>query len=76
MMDLDLNAFYFHSIILGKDDTLKVLDSILKSKKILSLNNGGYDDRNIRMNFRDEICLSKKNNLNISFTTLASSSLM
>ena len=66
MMDLDLNAFYFHSIILGKDDTLKVLDSILKSKKILSLNKGGYDDRNIRMNFRDEICLSKKNNLNIS----------
>ena len=66
MMDLDLNAFYFHSIILGRDDTLEVLDSIFKSKKILSLNKGGFDDKSVRMNSRDEICLSKKNGFSIS----------
>lgn len=65
MIDLDINAFYFHSIILGKDETLDVLDRILKSGKILSLDKGGYDSKTIRMNYRDEICLSKKRNLDI-----------
>lgn len=66
MMDLDINAFYFHSIILGKDDALDVFENILKSGKILSLNKGGYDSKTIRMNLRDEICLSKRKNLNVS----------
>jgi len=66
MMDLDINAFYFHSIILGKDETLDVLDRILKSRKILSLSKGGYDSKNIRMNYSDEICLSKRNTLDVS----------
>lgn len=66
MIDLDINAFYFHSLILGREESLDVLDCIFKSGKILSLNKGGYDAKTLRMNFRDEICLSKRNTLNVS----------
>ncbi len=66
MIDLDINAFYFHSIILGRDESLDVLDRILKCGKILSLSKGGYDSKTLRMNCRDEICLSKRQTLNIS----------
>ena len=66
MMDLDINAYYFHSLILGREDTLKVLENILKCGKVLSINKGGYDGNNMRMNTHDEICLSKKNNLGVS----------
>jgi len=66
MWDLDINAFYFHSLIFGSNETLMILDNIFKSGMILSINRGGYDSNNVRMNTKDEICLSKKNNLEIS----------
>ena len=66
MIDLDINAFYFHSIILGKDESLEVLDQIFKSGKILSLNKGGYDSKTLRMNYRDEVCLSRRSVSNLS----------
>lgn len=65
MWNLDLNAFYFHSLILGKDEALGVFDSVLKQGKILSLSKGAYDTKHLRMNTDDEICLSKVCNLNL-----------
>lgn len=61
-MNIDINACYFHSIILGEEDTLKVLDNILSVGKILPLSRGGYDSNKLRMNGDDEICLSKRIN--------------
>ena len=66
MWNLDVNACYFHSLILGKDDTLKVFASILKDGKILSLAKGAYDNEKVRINSKDEICLSKVDNLDVT----------
>lgn len=68
MWDLDINSLYFHSLILGKDETLEVFENILKTGKILSINKSGYDRNNLRMNTNDEICLSRIDNLAIGYS--------
>ena len=58
---LNLKDCYFHSIICNGDKVLEIVDSIFKDGKIMSLQRSGLKtDNDIRMNKKDEICLSKK----------------
>lgn len=60
---------YFHSLVFESDVALKIFESILKEKKILSIEKSGIFYDNLRMNKIDEICISKKGKISFFYNS-------